>query len=377
MSLADYLVRRLPSLYPAILLLAVSACSLFLTGCPRPADDGSITIVVREANEGAASMNYEDIVKAARVEKNLEWYTSLPEDAARTFMAAFRRKYDFIDPHLHRAGTFETITNIKKEIDSGEMRADVLHVLDVGVFIELRSQGELLRYPSPEGAAIDQRFCDPNYWWAMRLVAIGMAYNRKILPPHQVPVTWEDLLRPEFTGKIAFKDAGTAGTAYAEYYLLRERFGTIFWERMAKQRPRIHRSVDEVLNDLLNGNVLLAGEMAGYAVLQAQKEGLPIEAIWPKEGVPLIPGPVAILARAPHPNAAKLFVDFALSQEGQKLFRDALMAYSARADVGPLKGQPPLFSLKLLTPTSGWEEYLAKQTTLRSEFGNLFRQGEE
>jgi len=63
--------------------------------------------------------------------------------------------------------------------------------------------------------------------------------------------------------------------------------------------------------------------------------------------------------------------------EGQELFRDSLMAYSARSDVGPLEGQPALSSLNLLTPTGGWEEYLQKQTVLRSEFEGLFRPGSE
>jgi hypothetical protein len=59
------------------------------------------------------------------------------------------------------------------------------------------------------------------------------------------------------------------------------------------------------------------------------------------------------------------------------LFRDLGNAYSARDDVGPLRGQPPLSKLDLRTPTGGWEEYLLKQNPLRTEFEKLFHPSSE
>jgi iron(III) transport system substrate-binding protein len=354
-------------------LLMAPASLLFLAGCPPEDNEEPISVVVSDGNDASASLSRDEIERAARVEAQLNWYTSLPEKDANAFLEAFRAKYPFVDARLRRSSTFDTISQISDEIDAGDVRADVVHVLDVGVFIELRRRGELMRYASPEGSAIDDRFREPGYWWAMRLVAMGMAYNSQRLTPDRAPKTWEDLLKPEFRGKIGFKDAATAGTAYAEYFLLRERFGTLFWERMAAQKPRISRSAEEVTDGLLNGTILVAGEMAGYAMLGAREDGKPIVGVFPKEGVPFIPGPVAILARAPHPNAARLFVDYALSREGQTLFRDLGKAHSARKDVGPLRGQPPLDELHLLTPSGGWEEYLQKQGALRTEFEQLFR----
>lgn len=365
-------LKRAFELFRAFALLIVGA--LLPGGCPRQDDHRPISVVVSDKSEVSHSLSQEEILRAARdVEKRLDWYTSLPEKEARAFLAAFEAKYPFVRTHLRRASTFDTISRINEEIQSGEVRADVLHVLDVGVFIELRRRGELLRYVSPEETAIDERFRDPGYWWAMRLVAIGMAYNARTLSADRAPRTWEDLLRPDFKGRIGFKDAVTAGTAYAEYFLLRERYGTLFWERIARQKPRISRSAEEVTEALLAGDILVAGEMAGNAILSAQEEGKPIVGVFPKEGVPFIPGPVAIPARAPHPNAARLFIDYSLSKEGQTLFQKLGKAYSARRDVGPLEGQPPLEELHLLTPTGGWEEYLQKQSVLRSEFERLFR----
>lgn len=363
---------------PSWLLLGVSLLAgVVLPGCPTRDETGPVKVVVTDEKTGGAPMAQADIERAARVEGELVWYTSTPDRAANAFLEAFGKKHPFLKPRLRRAGTFETVTKIEEEIKSGTVSADVLHVLDVGAFIDLRRRGELLPYSSPEEASIREEFQEPGCWWAMRLVDIGMAYDPKTLSPEKAPKAWEDLLRPEFAGKIGFKDAATAGTAYAEYFLLRERFGTSFWERVAQQKPRIYRSADDVMEGLRQGEILVAGEMAGYAIYGAAQSGRPMVGVWPTEGVPFIPGPIAIMARAPHPNAAKLFVDFGLSREGQDLCQQLMGTYSARKDVAPLKGQPPLSAFHLLTPTSGWEDYLQKQGQLRGEFADLFHSGSE
>ncbi len=371
------LVRSVVRIARGLLAASAAVGVLLLSGCPNNEDQGPVRIVVSDGNGPAGEMDRDAIVKAARVEGELTWYTSAPDKAANAFLEAFKEKYPFIRTHLRRSSTFDTISKINAEIDSGAVRADCVHVLDVGVFIELRQRGELLPYSSPEESFIDEKFREPSYWWAMRLVAIAMAYSSKTMPAGQAPDTWEDLLNPEFAGKIGFKDAATAGTAYAQYFLLREKFGQAFWERMAGQKPEISRSASEVMAALLDGEILVAGEMAGYKIQGAREESQPIVGVWPEEGVPFIPGPVGILARSGHPNAAKLFVDFALSKEGQEQFRDLVRAYSARSDVEPLEGQPPLDSLNLLTPTGGWSDYLQKQEPLRAEFEELFRPGSE
>jgi iron(III) transport system substrate-binding protein len=360
------------------LLAAVAAATLILSGCPPREETGPVKVVVTEERPGAAQMDRAQILRAAKVEGELVWYTSTPEVAANAILHAFKAKYPFVRTRLARAGTFETIRQTEEGIKTGNVEGDVLHVLDVGIFIDLRRRGELLPYTPEAEASIRDQFAETGYWWAMRLVDIGMAYNRTALSAQRAPKTWEDLLRPEFAGKIGLKDAATAGTAYAEYYLLRERLGTLFWEEIARQHPRIYRSADEVMEALLRGEILVAGEMAGYAIYGATQSGKPIGGVWPKEGVPFIPGPIAILARAPHPNMGKLFVDYTLSREGQELCQKLMGTYSGRKDVAPLKGQPPLSSFPLLlTPASGWEDYLQKQGQLQSEFDRLFQPGTE
>jgi ABC-type Fe3+ transport system substrate-binding protein len=103
------------------------------------------------------------------------------------------------------------------------------------------------------------------------------------------------------------------------------------------------------MNGLLSGEIKVALCALSYAVYRYREiEKAPIEGIWPAEGVPVNLAPLVILAGAPHPNAAKLFVDWAFSAEGQHEMSRLVGAYSARRDVPSPVGQPAWGSFNAL-----------------------------
>jgi iron(III) transport system substrate-binding protein len=200
-----------------------------------------------------------------------------------------------------------------------------------------------------------------------------MAYDKRKLSASQAPQQWPELLQGRWTGKLGLKDAQTAGSAYAQYYFLREKYGVDFWEQLAARRPRIYKTEEELLDALVAGDIQVAAGAMGYTIgSYARQHPGTVGTVWPTDGVPLVIGPVAILSRGPHPNAAKLFVDYCLSQEGQVALRDLLGAYSPQPDVAPPPGSPALAELRLLRPAAGWSEYLEKQGDLRAEYARLF-----
>ncbi len=93
----------------------------------------------------------------------------------------------------------------------------------------------------------------------------------------------------------------------------------------------------------------------------------------PYDGTPLAIAPVAILKGAPHPNAAKLFIDFILSQEGNTwLTRDIFGVYSSRKDVKPPEGQLPLEQTKPLLPKD-LADYEKASMSFPEHFDSLFK----
>lgn len=353
-------------------------------GRVREPDAGRIVVDVFDSGDTGEhpELTRAEIVEVAtQQERELWWYTSAPEEQAKELLAAFEAKYPGIAARLNPGpsrSTFNVIAQLEEEL-RGELRADVLHVLDVAIFVQLRGTGDLLRYQSPEYTALPPRFRDEEggYWGAMRAVAICLAYNTTLIGEQHAPQTWQDLLEPRWAnGQIALENE-SAGSQYAQYYFLRDLYGRNFWQRLAAQKPRFYSSSRDILAALDQGEVRIAGEMMGYALYDwGRRHTNDIVGVWPSDGVPLALAPIGILRRAKHPNAAKLFVDFALSQEGQELWQRLLGAYSVREDVGPPAGRPPLGELKVL-PTGNWRDYVEKQNELRDEFSATFHESFE
>jgi iron(III) transport system substrate-binding protein len=345
-----------------------------LTGCPRSSDNEEIVITITDENaSGPRAITHEEILMAARSEAEVNWYTSMPQSHAETFARLFEEKHDSVKVRITRQGTFDIISRVEAELKSGQTVVDVIHVLDPAIFISLRKRGELYNYEPRESKVIPPQYKDPGYWTSARLVTICLAYNTEKLSEDETPKTWRDLLDERWADKIVLKDAQTAGSAYAQYYFLREKHGVSFWEQLAHQGPVIYKSGDRMLQALLREDVLIAGGVLGYKVYQYSiLKGLPIRAVWPQDGVPVCLGPVGILRAAPHPNAGKLFVEYMLSQEGQQALSDLLGSYSTRPDVSPPEGWVSLSELNLLFAQDGWEGYLQKQSALRAEYDTIF-----
>ncbi len=354
------------------LLILATVC---LCGCPRPDGNEEILVTISDEGGGGAgqAQDRDQLLRLARADGEVNFFTSMPEEDAAQFARAFEGKYPPLRVRLVRGGTFDVAGRVERHISAGTPEADVLHVLDPAIFVALRQRGELLYYSPSDAADIAPEYRDPGYWTAARLVALGVAYDKRKVPSQQAPQSWPALLQERWTGRLGLKDAQTAGSAYAQYYFLREKYGVDFWEQLAARRPRIFKTEDDLLDALVAGEIQVAAGAMGYRVAEyARRYPDIIGTVWPTDGVPLVIGPVAILSRAPHPNAARLFVDYCLSREGQVVLRDLLGAYSPRADVAPPPGAPALATLRLLRPAAGWTEYLGKQGDLRAEYARIF-----
>ncbi len=354
----------------ATLTIVAVACTL-LMGCPPPADN-DIEVTVSSTGESARELSREELIALARREAEVWWYTSLPEEQAREFLTRFERAYPFITTHLVRGSTFETVRKIDRELARGDVRCDCVHVLDPAVFDDLRRRGELYAHEPEHSRHFPPEFQESGQWTAMRAVTICIAWKKTRMTREEAPSTWRDLLKPRWRGRIGLKDAQTGGSAYSQYYLLRELYGVYYWRQMAAQRPQLFRSSSDTLRALTSGQIDLAGGILGYSVYRASEEGMPVAPIWPEDGVPMTIGPVAVLGRAPHPHAAILFMEWALSEEGQEAIVEISGCYSPREGIAPPAGRPKLSELNILAQDGSWTAYRTRQDHLQSEYSRLF-----
>jgi len=299
----------------------------------------------------------------------ITWYTSIPQAHAERLSTAFRVDTG-IDVELVRDSTFIIRDRLMSEIGNGSTAADIVTIADIGTFIELKNQGFLMKYTSTHYKSYGEEYKEPSYWAVFAGFGICMAYDESRLdaPPQH----WIDLLDERWKGRIGLEDINTAGSQYGQYYMLREKLGTRFWEELLSvQQPKIYYRTEELANALLEGEIDIAGEFSIHTVYSYRiKKGTSIQGVYPEEGIPLIVNPVAIMNQTEQPEEAKIFLDFLLSQRGQELMQRLNYKYSVREDVTPLEGIPSFGSLNVLQPED-IVEYARKRDEYIQEFNRF------
>jgi iron(III) transport system substrate-binding protein len=287
------------------------------------------------------------VIEGARHEGKLVIYTGVERAAAQTLVNAFQKKYPFIAAETVRASSSKLATRLDAEIAANRVGGDVIEFSLLYLTTSLQQRGELLQYDSPEYAAYPKPFAAPGYWAASGVSNIIIMLNTRKVDDANVPQSWWDLTKPYWKDKLTIDNLEVSGTGYNWLVALvnDERFGWKFIEALGKNKPNLERGHAGMAQKVAAGEYAGAAEMSDFHLknIRDTAASVPVRGVWPKEGVPSEPWTTAILKRAPHPNAARLFLDFMLSREGQALYVETMGWSSARADVAPpgFKEMPP------------------------------------
>lgn len=271
------------------------------------------------------------IVEAAKKEGEIIWYTSMAVDQSQLLMNAFQAKYG-IKPVLIRLGGGAIMNRVLTETRAGMFAYDV--VGGRGEMISIfKERGIIGPYVSPETKQIDADLFDKQgYWYVHYVVPWALGYNTTHVKKEDVPKTYEALLNPRWKGKKLSMDN--------EGYLVLQGLATAWGREKAVDYMKKLAALDPVLSRGNTERVTLAGAgqyelILAYAhTLEREKfKGAPIE--W----IPLEPAvteidPQMIGSKAPHPNAARLFMDYILSKEGQEMLVE-FQRIPVRKDVEP------------------------------------------
>lgn len=160
-------------------------------------------------------------------------------------------------------------------------------------------------------------------------------YHADHVKPEQV-TSYDDLLQPRWKGKIAILDPRTPGSGESTWGFLLRIKGEEFLKKLAAQELVVNRDQRQIADQLAKGKVALTIGMSYYTFISYLKAGIPLKALpMPKEGTYASSGSgnVVVLTNAPHPNGAKLFLNWMLTREGQEIYSRAIGQTSRRLDV--------------------------------------------
>ncbi len=259
-------------------------------------------------------------------------YTSQPErDAAQT-VAAFKRVQAGVEVEVFRSGTTEVMGKLAAEFAAGAPKADVLLLADAATMEALKKDGRLLPYREARTEGLDASTFDADRtYFGSKLITTGIAVNTAA---KSRPTSWADLTKPEFKGQIAMPSPLYSGAAAIMLGTMTARpdLGWGYFEKLKAADTVAVRGNGAVVTAVASGEKAY-GVLVDFMAFNAKAKGSPIDFIFPAEGLPAVTEPVAILKTTQNAEAARAFVDFILSDDGQKLA--VAMGYiPAKAGVG-------------------------------------------
>ena len=285
-------------------------------------------------------------IQAQDVSGTLVLYTSQPNADAQQTVDAFIAKYPDVEVDWFRDGTTKVMAKLRAEFAAGQPQPDVLLIADMVTMEGLEAEGRLMAYPEADVAAYEPGIMDDEgHYFSTKLITTGIVYNTAA---DMVPTSYQDLLDPAAKGQIAMPSPLTSGAATIHMAALTAHpdLGWNFYEGLAAQGANPQGGNGGTYRAVAGGEALY-GFVVDFLPIREKANGAPVEFVFPEEGVSAVTEPVAILSTAQNPKAAKAFVDFLISPEGQQLAAD--MGYlPAHPDITPPQGFPARDEIKLI-----------------------------
>lgn len=300
----------------------------------------------------------------------LTLYTSQPNEDAQMTVNAFEKAHPDIEVKWIRDGTTKLTARLQAELAAGGAAPDVLLIADSVTMESLKKQDLLAAYQSPEASRYDAQLYDPQgYYYGTKLITTGIAYNTRA--PVK-PGSWQDLLKPELKNMTTLPSPLYSGAAQIHMATLMNdpQLGFAWYEKLKANGAMPQSGNGAVMNAITSGSKGY-GVLVDYMAIREKAKGAPIEFVFPKEGVSIVTEPVAMMKNAKNPDGAKAFIDFVLSDAGQRLvLKQGYLP--ADANLPAPEGFPARDSIKLMPydPAKALADTDANKKRFADLFGN-------
>ncbi|MET0502577.1 MAG: extracellular solute-binding protein [Candidatus Binatia bacterium] len=261
------------------------------------------------------------LLAGAKAEGKVVWYTSLAGASYKEPMKAFETKYPGVKVEVYRATNSDLGKRIQAEaqakrflMDALETTLPLLKLLHENKMMTAFTSPHLGKYPDEAKRKADRGL----YFWAVdRESYSSLAVNTKSFPAGVNAKSYDDLLKPEFKGRMGFAFSDTGPRAIGAMIAAK---GEEFVKKLKAQEISLHTVSGRAVADMVASGELGASPTVFRShATEIVASGAPVTWI-PLDLVPTNAGGVALPAEAPHPHAAVLFIDFMLGPEIQAIF---------------------------------------------------------
>ena len=295
-------------------------------------------------------------------------YTSQPNEDAQATVDAFKAKHPDVDVEWVRDGTTKVMAKLQAEFAAGNPQPDVLLIADSVTMEGLKRDDRLMPHADADTTGFaDGLFDTDKTYFSTKLITTGIVNNTRA---ETTPSSWKDLADPALSGQTTMPSPLTSGAALVHLATLTQNpdLGWDYVAALAENGATASGGNGGVLKAVAGGEKPY-GVIVDFLPIREAANGSPVNFVFPEEGVSAVTEPVAILKTAQNPEAAKAFVDFVLSEDGQKLA--ASQGYlPARDGVEAPAGFPARDAIKLMPFDAA--KALADEEANKKRFAELF-----
>jgi iron(III) transport system substrate-binding protein len=293
---------------------------------------GSILALIIAGPTGLAAAHAADayqpdpqLVEAAKKEGHVLLYTThIVDQIVRPLIKSFQTYVPGVDVKYVRADGLALTVRLTNEARANRVQSDVWCLVDsVGPVLQ---SGFAAEFDIPSAKGLPLSLVDPKRRWvATNLGVRSAAYNTQLVPKEFAPRSYQDLLDPRWKGKIVWNPksmTGAWGFIATVMKSMGDEQGMNYLRKLAKQDVvPLPIAIRAVLDRVIGGEYAIGLEMNNTHAAISAAQGAPVQWV-PLDPVSETIQVAGITAGAPHPNAARLFIDFMVSRTGQQIFRD-------------------------------------------------------
>ncbi|UED84695.1 ABC transporter substrate-binding protein [Streptomyces profundus] len=360
---------------PALTYTATAlAVGLAMTACGGGTSEGqaideSGELVVEDEVIASA-----ELLEAALDEGSVNVYTSLNEVSNDAIASAFEEDTG-ISVSGVRTPTGRLHERIRTEAGGGNLAADIIAMPDESLWQELVESGLFGAHEVPSHDLIPEEFTSPDgLYYALNSAPTVIAYNTEVIDPDEAPTSWRDLPEVGRQGhEIGVVHASQGAGGWGLALFMRQAFGEGYWEELAESGPVLESSVGALAERLGRGEIAVAAarvpEVGGL-----QEQGAPVEFVWPSDGTPTFNFYIAQVAEADHPNAAQVYLNWAMSKRGQSVVSQEGLDFPVHpeATTAEINGEqlPTIDEVDVVTAAS--EDWISLRDDWIAEWNGVF-----
>jgi len=305
----------------------------------------AVTAVLFCATGATAQQNYpadySKIVDAAKKEGKLVVYSTTDAASSGALLKDFQSLYPGVQVEYSDLNSTELYNRFIAEAAAGSGTADLLWSSAMDLQVKLVADGQALTYASPETPALPKWAAWKDQAYGTTYEPIAFIYNKRLVPPEDVPQDHAALLRllttktEAYKGKITAYDPERSGVGYLFVNEDLKYFPQAWdlFKAFGKAGIKVYTSAGAMIERVSSGEHTIAYGIFGSYALARSKKDPNIGIILPKDYT-LITSRVAFISKqAKNPNAAKLFLDYLLSKRGQNIIANQADLYTLRSDI--------------------------------------------